>query len=71
MGVAARACRKRFDTTESKGETVHTRREGLLELVNLLGISDGESVQVLGGADLELGDLLGLLDANSWNGKTK
>eukprot|EP01104_Vermistella_antarctica_P017626 TRINITY_DN626_c0_g1_i1.p2 TRINITY_DN626_c0_g1~~TRINITY_DN626_c0_g1_i1.p2 ORF type:complete len:108 (+),score=6.12 TRINITY_DN626_c0_g1_i1:81-404(+) len=38
------------------------RGEGLLQLVNLLRVSDGESVQVATASHLELGDVLGLLD---------
>jgi hypothetical protein len=45
---------------------MRTGRERLLQLVNLLGISDAESVQVLGSADLELGHLLGLLDTDGY-----
>lgn len=50
----------------------HTGREGLLELLGLVGVLEDQSVQVLLAADLEL-DVLGLLvllDARSCS-KTK
>ena len=41
---------------------MHTGRQGLLELVSLVGVCDAQGVQVLAAADLELRHISRLLD---------
>jgi len=47
-------------------EQQHTRGQGLLELVDLVGLLHDERVQVLAAADLELGVPLVLLDLDPY-----
>lgn len=53
--------------TKLKYKSKRTGVQGLLELVSLGLVSDGDRVQVLGGADLELGGRAVLLDADGCN----
>jgi hypothetical protein len=50
-------------------EQQHTRGQGLLELVDLVGLLHDERVQVLAAADLELGVPLVLLDLDPCRNK--
>lgn len=50
-------------------EQQHTRGQGLLELVDLVGLLHDERVQVLAAADLELGVPLVLLDLDPYGNK--
>jgi len=41
------------------------RGQGLLQLVSLVGVEDGQGVEVLGAPHFELDDILGALDLDA------